>query len=79
MNIVEAMMASKDHPDHPSFSRRSGGGYIRWDLDWTYRVDAEDLIADDWECDTPKCVNFPDGEPQPHEQSLAASDREKGS
>lgn len=47
MSIVEALKKSKETGE--SFTRTSGGGWISWDADWTYKLSGEDLIADDWE------------------------------
>ena len=46
MNIVEALRKSK--VDGRQYSRMSGGGWVAWDPDHTYRIEAEDMVADDW-------------------------------
>ncbi len=44
MTIGEALAASKI--DGKTYDR--GGCWIRYDPDWVYKLDGEDLMADDW-------------------------------
>jgi len=33
----------------PSYSRSAThSGYIRWDPEWSYSFEADDMVADDW-------------------------------
>lgn len=48
MTIVEALKESRESGQ--SYMRvKGGGGFVKWDPNWTYKFEAEDLIADDWE------------------------------
>lgn len=46
MTIVEALRISKETGE--AFMRKSGGGWVAWDEEWTYKFTADDMIADDW-------------------------------
>lgn len=48
MTIVEALKESKE--SGTTYMRvRGGGGFIRWEVGCEYVLEAEDLIADDWQ------------------------------
>jgi len=47
MTIVEALKRSKETGE--SFCSDYFIGWIKWKDDWTYRIPAEAMIADDWE------------------------------
>lgn len=48
MTIVEALIESKI--SGTTYIRvAGGGGFVRWVAEFTYVLDTDDLIADDWE------------------------------
>ena len=48
MTIIEALKESKE--SGKSYMRACGsGGFARWAEGYTYKLDTEDLLADDWE------------------------------
>ena len=56
MTITKAMrklqrLAASDTEAHAT--RKSGGCWIKFIPKWTYRLDADELTADDWEIYTP--------------------------
>lgn len=50
MTIIEALRISRESGGKLTFMRVRGcGGFCRWVDGFTYHLDGEDLIADDWE------------------------------
>lgn len=49
MTIIEALRASK--ATGRTFARPHGrGGFCRYVANFTYELETDDLLADDWEC-----------------------------
>lgn len=47
MTIGQALAASKE--DGRAYTRASGSLWIQYVENWLYEVEADDLMADDWE------------------------------
>lgn len=62
MTVIEALKRSKENGI--AYSRAAGSCWVRWLKDWTYELDVEDLLADDWEANgdslCPKCRSYGD-------------------
>lgn len=49
MTIIEALKESKE--SGKSYMRvKGGGGFCRYEPDFLYEFETDDLLADDWEC-----------------------------